>query len=163
MRTIPVGERSRRRCATTELSQLQSILASQRDEKRVVPSLQTHSNSARADDDCGRRNILIPSGQVRSGVMRFPRVVLASVMLGGVAVPAVVAPVPAAAAVAGSRFVALIPDRILDTRPGLVPGDGIDGPIGPSSSVLLTVAGRSGVPSTGVTAARALRLRCAVQ
>ncbi|MGD9705865.1 MAG: metallophosphoesterase [Acidimicrobiia bacterium] len=84
--------------------------------------------------------------------MRVVRVVLAAIMLGGLTGSTVATP-GAAAAVAGSKFVALTPERILDTRPGLVPGDGIDGPIGPASSVLLTVAGRAGVPATGVTAA----------
>ena len=58
----------------------------------------------------------------------------------------------ARAAVVGSRFVALTPTRILDSRPGLVPDDGIEGQIGASGAVVLHVAGRGGVPAGGVTA-----------
>jgi hypothetical protein len=44
---------------------------------------------------------------------------------------------------AGSRFVGVVPARILDTRTGL---GGVTAPIGPNSSIPVTVAGRGGVP-----------------
>ncbi len=50
--------------------------------------------------------------------------------------------------VGGSRFQALVPDRILDTRTG----NGHTGPAGAAQSFDLQVTGRGGVPASGVTA-----------
>jgi len=50
---------------------------------------------------------------------------------------------------AGSRYTALNPTRILDTRDGT---GGIGTAVGPGATVTLAVAGRGGVPATGVSA-----------
>lgn len=51
--------------------------------------------------------------------------------------------------VAGARYNAISPSRILDTRSGL---GGTTGALGPASSLELQVTGRGGVPETGVSA-----------
>ncbi|KGN37049.1 DUF1524 domain-containing protein [Knoellia subterranea] len=48
-----------------------------------------------------------------------------------------------------SRFVAVTPNRVLDTRSGLGARKGV---VGANGSVRLTLAGRAGVPATGATA-----------
>ena len=58
-----------------------------------------------------------------------------------------------AAAVEGSRFVPVSPQRILDSRPGLGPvDDGIVGAVPAGGSITVRVTDRGGVPSAGVTA-----------
>ncbi len=55
----------------------------------------------------------------------------------------------------GTSFVPQAPARLLDTRPGQATADGQFaglGPIGPAATIDLTVAGRAGLPSTGVAA-----------
>lgn len=47
-------------------------------------------------------------------------------------------------ATTGSRFVGVIPARILDTRLGT---GGVSAPVGPNASIPVTVAGRGGVPA----------------
>jgi hypothetical protein len=47
---------------------------------------------------------------------------------------------------------ALTPARILDTRPGFAPDDGMDVPLGPGATRDVLVLGRGGVPTTGVGA-----------
>ncbi len=49
----------------------------------------------------------------------------------------------------GSQYYPLVPDRHLDTRNGT---GGISGPIGPSGSVAVQVAGHVGVPAAGASA-----------
>jgi len=49
----------------------------------------------------------------------------------------------------GARFHAVAPSRILDTRTGN--GSAV-GPVGPGATINLQVAGRGGVPATGVSA-----------
>jgi hypothetical protein len=51
-------------------------------------------------------------------------------------------------ATTGSRFVGVIPARILDTRNGT---GGVSSPIGPNASIAVTVAGRGNVPAMTAT------------
>jgi YVTN family beta-propeller protein len=53
--------------------------------------------------------------------------------------------------ITAGEFVPLVPSRILDTRTGNGT-NGVIGPLGPNSSLNLQVAGRGGVPSSGVSA-----------
>jgi hypothetical protein len=53
---------------------------------------------------------------------------------------------------AASRLVTVTPARILDSRPGAVPDDGVNGVIPPAGLINLQVTGRGGVPASGVTA-----------
>jgi len=55
----------------------------------------------------------------------------------------------AADGAAGARFNSLVPSRLLDTRAGT---GGISSPVGPWSTIAMSVAGRGGVPANGVTA-----------
>ena len=82
-----------------------------------------------------------------SRLMRSVRLLGACAAIGALAVSS-----SAGAAATGSKFVAVTPSRILDSRPGLVPGDGVDGIIGVTGEVYVKVAGRGGLPSSGVTA-----------
>ena len=74
----------------------------------------------------------------------------ATMTLGGIAVSA---PRPADAADVGSRFVAVTPQRVIDSRPGEGPSDdGVSGLVNAGEIVEVQVAGRMGVPLTGVSA-----------
>ncbi len=53
-----------------------------------------------------------------------------------------------ATATTGTRFVGVIPARILDTRVGT---GGVSAPVGPNASIPVTVAGRGGVPLMAAT------------
>src|SRR5262245_13087483 len=84
--------------------------------------------------------------------MRATRAIILCTVLASVVLADVSSSTRAGAQTAGSKFVAVTPSRILDSRPGAVPDDGVDGPIGVTSSVFVTVAGRGGVPRSGATA-----------
>lgn len=60
--------------------------------------------------------------------------------------------VPVQAADDGARFVPVAPERILDTRPGSGPVDGIEGVVPGGGTVEVQVTGRAGVPASGVSA-----------
>ena len=53
---------------------------------------------------------------------------------------------------AGSGFIPVLPARLLDTRPGRLAGDGAEVAVGPHGTLRLKVAGRGGMPATGVAA-----------
>lgn len=81
---------------------------------------------------------------------------LVSAALVAASILAVGAPVNATdvtvAASNASRLVTVAPARILDSRPGLVPDDGVEGVIPPAGLINLQVTGRGNVPQSGVTA-----------
>jgi hypothetical protein len=57
-----------------------------------------------------------------------------------------------ASAASASRLVTVTPTRILDSRPGAVPDDGVNGVVPAAGLINVQVTGRGGVPQTGVTA-----------
>ncbi len=74
-------------------------------------------------------------------------------ILAGVTVWGGAPPQTAHAAPDGSRFIAVTPARLLDSRPGSGPADdGVEGIVRAGGLVDVQVAGRFGVPSTSVSA-----------
>lgn len=88
--------------------------------------------------------------------MRFVRAAIALVVVAGAAATGLrwagtgQADVPGLGDVDWGEFTPLSPERILDTRQGI--GAAANTPIGPGGSIEVVVAGRAGVPTSGVTA-----------
>jgi predicted outer membrane repeat protein len=94
--------------------------------------------------DAGEQAIALPPATDQRGFARVD----GTIDIGAVETRPADHPTAAGAA----RFIGLEPARLFDSRPGLAPGTGPKGRVGPDGSVDIVVLGRAGVPPTGVTA-----------
>src|SRR5262245_60221947 len=77
--------------------------------------------------------------------------VVVMVAAAAVGMPRAAVAAPAQATDASGEYTPVTPARILDTRSGEGRG-GLAGPLGPGVSLTVPVAGRGGVPASGVSA-----------